>query len=167
VLYFGVRPTALVALLIIFVTLIWGALSQSFVSLEASRIICAWAAACAEILPGVVVRDIFFLHERGRYMGLYMIFFQGGPGLGVIAMGFIITAGGWRWALWVFPISRLFLMISSLSFSKVFFSGHSFSFCLKPNFRGWHKPRAHKPLRSGRLPTKIGLNSPSKTSPLR
>src|SRR5271170_5247705 len=117
-----------------FVTLIWGAVSQSFASLEASRIVCAWAAACSEILPGVVVRDLFFLHERGRYMGLYMIFFQGGPGAGVIAMGFIITAGGWRWALWVFPTLRPFIdPISSSSFSKVFYFVSFFSVCPKLN----------------------------------
>jgi len=52
-------------------------------------------------LPAIIVRDVFFLHERGYWMGVYMIFFQCFPGIGLIVSGFVITAGGWRWGFWV------------------------------------------------------------------
>lgn len=65
--------------------------------------------SCGEILPGIVVRDIFFLHERGSRMGLYMMFFQVVPTLGTIASGFLITAGGWRWHFWVLPFKGAFV----------------------------------------------------------
>ena len=99
--YLGLRPSALLAGLVTFVGCIWGAKSNSFKSLEASRIICTWGVSCAEILPGILVRDLFFLHERGKWMGYYMVFFQCLPGAGLIASGFLITARGWRWFFWV------------------------------------------------------------------
>jgi hypothetical protein len=99
--YIGVRPTALLATFILFVSCIWGGTSTHFKGFEAARIIGAWAVSCGEILPGIIVKDVFYLHERGAWMGLYMIFFQSLPALGLIASGFVITAGGFRWYFWV------------------------------------------------------------------
>jgi MFS family permease len=101
ILYLGVRPASLLACLIILACCIWGGLSTSLASLEASRIVATWAACLGEVLPGIIVRDIFFLHERGKWMGVYLIFFQSFPSLGVLIAGWIITAGGWRWYYWV------------------------------------------------------------------
>jgi MFS family permease len=99
--YFGVRPTALIAMALSFVTCIWSASTQSFRSLEAARVICSIAASCGEVLPALIVKDIFFLHERGRVMGFYLIFFQSMPSLGILTAGFVIAGAGWRWWLWV------------------------------------------------------------------
>jgi len=99
--YLGARPTAILAALITFVTSIWSAVATSFHSLEAARIICCWATSCGEVLPAIVVRDVFFLHERGGSMGLYMVFFQALPSLGNVLAGFCIQGAGWRWWLWV------------------------------------------------------------------
>jgi MFS family permease len=104
-LYFGVRPAALLASLIVLLSCVWGGASHNFQSLEASRVICAWAVSCGEILPGIIVKDIFFLHERGGSMGLYMIFFQCLPAVGVIISGFVISGKGWRWHFWVYPVT--------------------------------------------------------------
>jgi MFS family permease len=100
-LYFGTRPTMLSAMLLLFAALIWGATTHSFNSLEAARIIGSFATSCGEALPAIVVKDIFFLHERGWWMGVYMVFFQSLPSLFVVVSGFVITALGWRWHLWV------------------------------------------------------------------
>jgi MFS family permease len=100
-LYFGTRPTFLVASLLQFATLIWSADAKSFNSLVAARTICAFAASCGEGLPAVVVRDLYFLHERGRWMGIYMVFFQGMGNVGAIISGFVIGSIGWRWHFWV------------------------------------------------------------------
>jgi hypothetical protein len=36
-------------------------------------------------------------------MGVYMVFFQCLPNLGIIISGFTISGLGWRWHLWVAP----------------------------------------------------------------
>jgi hypothetical protein len=112
-----VRPTAIAAALLTFVTSIWSAVATSFHSLEAARIICCFATSCGEVLPAIVVRDIFFLHERGSSMGLYMIFFQALPSLGNVLAGFCIQGAGWRWWLWVTSSSFQFpeLMLQVLT----------------------------------------------------
>jgi MFS family permease len=99
--YLGVRPTALIALTFCFVTCIWSASTTSFRSLEAARVVCSIAASCGEVLPAIIVKDIFFLHERGRVMGFYLIFFQSMPSIGILMAGFVISGAGWRWWLWV------------------------------------------------------------------
>jgi MFS family permease len=91
----------------LFATCIWSALSHNWDSFVAARIICAFAGSCGEALPATVVKDLFFLHERGRWMGIYMFFFQAALQFGGIASAFIITAKGWRWLFWV----RLFFVL--------------------------------------------------------
>jgi MFS family permease len=100
-LYVGVRPSALLATLIVLICCIWGGASHSFGSLEASRIIGATASTAGEVLPAIILKDVFYLHERGGYMGLYMVLFQSSPTIGLLASGFLISAAGWRWYFWV------------------------------------------------------------------
>jgi hypothetical protein len=61
-------------------------------------------------------------------MGLYMIFFQSLPAVGLIASGFVITGGGFRWYFWVFSPNVIvangkFLTIVSavIFFGMIFF----------------------------------------------
>jgi len=101
VLYFGVRPVAILGPLVLFVTSFWSAGAHNIASLEASRVLSGWAMSCPEILTGIIVRDIFFLHERGIRTGIWVMFFQALPGLANVASGFLITHAGWRWHFWV------------------------------------------------------------------
>jgi MFS family permease len=94
------------AMLLFFATLIWGATTHNFRSLEASRIIGSFATSCGEAVPAIVVKDIFFLHERGWWMGVYMVFFQCLPSLFIVISGFVIEGLGWRWHFWVTLCSR-------------------------------------------------------------
>ena len=89
------------SLLLFFACLIWGATTHSFHGLEASRVIGTFALSCGEAVPAIVVKDIFFLHERGWWMGVYMVFFQCLPSLLVVVSGFTISGLGWRWHFWV------------------------------------------------------------------
>jgi MFS family permease len=99
--YFGTRPTFLVAATGLFVTTIWSAVAQSFASLEASRILCAFCAGAGEALPATVVQHLFFLHQRGLWLGIYTFLLSTGSSIGVFISGFVITSWGWRWHFWV------------------------------------------------------------------
>ncbi|RFU30522.1 hypothetical protein B7463_g5829, partial [Scytalidium lignicola] len=49
-----------------------------------------------------VVADMYFMHERGRYTGYYVLFLQNGAHLAALIGGFVARAWGWRWCFW-FP----------------------------------------------------------------
>jgi len=100
-LYFGKRPVFLFASLLAFAGTIWCAEAKSFFSLRGGRIISAIAFAACESLSAALEADLFFLHERGWWMGVYLIGLFGGVSLGGLISGFIINALGWRWHFWV------------------------------------------------------------------
>jgi MFS family permease len=88
-----------------FLTTIWRAKATSFHSVEAASILNAFFSAAGEALPAAVVSQLFFLHERGLWMGIYMGLISGGSAVGAIVSGFAITAWGWRWHFWVISYS--------------------------------------------------------------
>jgi MFS family permease len=87
-----------------FGAVIWSAKATSFSSLVAARVICAFAASCTEGLASAINADLFFLHERGKWMGFYIVGLDLGPVLGSLISGFIVQSLGWRWHLWVCPV---------------------------------------------------------------
>lgn len=69
---FGRRPTSIVFGILIFLTCIWEALATSHRSLLAARACNGIAAATSESIMVQIVADMFFLHERGTWMGVYL-----------------------------------------------------------------------------------------------
>jgi MFS family permease len=58
------------------------------------------------------IADVFFLHERGLYNGIWIATLQTGSFLAPIICGPVIQAMGWRWAFWVMCIfSGVFLAL--------------------------------------------------------
>ncbi|KAK0734733.1 major facilitator superfamily domain-containing protein [Lasiosphaeria miniovina] len=113
--YFGKRPVFVAASGLLCVCYIWGALAGSFRSLLWSNIVGAFAGASTEALGASIVNDLFFLHERGAKMGLYMNFISGGNTLGPLVCGFVITALSWRWHKWIS------LILTAINFLTVMF----------------------------------------------
>lgn len=92
-----------------FAATIWCAEAHSWQSLKAARVVSAFAFAACESLSAAIEADLFFLHERGWWMGVYLTGLFGGVSLGGLISGFIINALGWRWHFWVLPtIPHLF-----------------------------------------------------------
>lgn len=98
--YIGRRPVFVFTSFALFATLVWCAVAQSFKSLVAARVLGSFVSASTEGLAMVIVADIFFLHERGWWMG-YCLFFQTNGAILTIGSGFLIMAKGWRWLFWV------------------------------------------------------------------
>ncbi|KAK0267211.1 hypothetical protein LTR35_016486 [Friedmanniomyces endolithicus] len=99
--YFGKRPVFVFASLLLCVCYLWGALSKSFESLFWSNIIAAFAGSSSEALGAAIVNDLYFLHERGNFLGIYMNAIAGGNTVGPLICGFIITSLDWRWHKWI------------------------------------------------------------------
>jgi MFS family permease len=99
--YFGRRPVYIFTSFFFFGAVIWSASTHNFNSFIASRVFMAFMGSSTEALAAAVVPDLFFLHERGWWMGVYTFFLTAGAALGAIISGFVITALGWRWSFWV------------------------------------------------------------------
>jgi MFS family permease len=63
-------------------------------------------AAANESIMGVVVADIYFLHERGSYVGAYFWCYFMGLFVGPIISGTIANDITWRWFFWVCTIAQ-------------------------------------------------------------
>ncbi|KAK3694499.1 major facilitator superfamily domain-containing protein [Podospora appendiculata] len=113
--YFGKRPVFVFASGLLCVCYIWGAVATSFRSLLWSNIIAAFAGSSTEALGASIVNDLYFLHERGAKMGLYMSFISGGNSIGPLVCGFVITGLSWRWHKWIAVI------LTALTFLTVVF----------------------------------------------
>ncbi|PSN63239.1 MFS general substrate transporter [Corynespora cassiicola Philippines] len=99
--YFGKRPVFVFASLLLCLCYIWGAVAASFESLLWSNIIAAFAGSSTEALGAAIVNDLYFLHERGQKMGIYMNAIAGGNTLGPLICGFVVEGLGWRWHKWI------------------------------------------------------------------
>lgn len=69
---FGRRITLLICSLLSFGSCIWQATATSYTSFLGARILAGTGASANESIMNIVVTDMFFLHERGRYVGLYL-----------------------------------------------------------------------------------------------
>jgi MFS family permease len=52
--------------------LIWSATANSYGSFLGARILTGTGASANESIMNVVVADMYFLHERGKYVGSYL-----------------------------------------------------------------------------------------------
>ncbi|GAB1310609.1 MFS general substrate transporter [Madurella fahalii] len=99
--YFGKRPVFVVSSGLLCACFVWGAAATTFESLLWSNIVAAFAGSSTEALGASIVNDLYFLHERGAKMGVYMNFISGGNTLGPLICGFVITGLSWRWHKWI------------------------------------------------------------------
>lgn len=62
----------LVCCLITLVSDIWMAASPSYASFMASRVVNGFGTGANETMLPLIITDMFFLHQRGRYVGIYL-----------------------------------------------------------------------------------------------
>lgn len=98
---FGRRPISIVFGCGVILTNIWQALATSHSSLLAARALNGVVAATSETIMVQVIADMFFLHERGFWMGTYFTFYFSGAFLGPIMSGNIAALHGWRSFFWL------------------------------------------------------------------
>ena len=98
----GKRPVLVCSTLIFFVSSIWSAVAKDWGSLFGARIVQGFGASCSEALGPAIVADLYFLHERGLFIGLYTFMIAIGSSLGGVFAGLIANANpDWRWVFWM------------------------------------------------------------------
>ncbi|KAF2220788.1 major facilitator superfamily domain-containing protein [Elsinoe ampelina] len=98
---YGRRPMYIISFTGYAVCALWSGLSKSYESELASRIILGFFAGSAECIAPLTISDIFFLHERGFYMGMYTVALSLGVSGGVIISGLITINLSWRYIYYV------------------------------------------------------------------
>ncbi|CAO2648198.1 Nn.00g074650.m01.CDS01 [Neocucurbitaria sp. VM-36] len=98
---FGRRAISLVFSVLIMLTCIWQALATSHRSLLAARAVNGLVCATSESIPVQMIADVFFLHERGLWTGVYFTGYFMGAFLGPVMAGFIAAHHGWQSFFWL------------------------------------------------------------------
>lgn len=98
----GKRPVLVICVTIFFASSIWSAVAKDWGSLLGARIIQGFGASVVEGLGPTVVGDLFFVHERGLWMGLYIWVFSCGSSMSGFFAGLVANANpDWRWVNWM------------------------------------------------------------------
>lgn len=111
---FGRRPILLWSLIISLVANVGCAKSPSYATMAICRAIVAIGASPAAAIGAGMVQEVFFKHQRGRYMGIWTVFVTLGVPIGPLIFGFVAFRAGYRWIYWVLAIVSLWLIEPSL-----------------------------------------------------
>ncbi|KAJ3573898.1 hypothetical protein NPX13_g4540 [Xylaria arbuscula] len=94
---YGRRPLIVIASLLAGITNIVAAYSPSWTGILVTRVFNGIATGCLTALGPPIICDVYFLHERGFYMGVWAWFINNGPHVAPLLGGPIAQNIGWRW----------------------------------------------------------------------
>ncbi|KAI1110440.1 MFS general substrate transporter [Nemania sp. NC0429] len=94
---FGRRPLMLAAAVVSGVTNVAAAYSPTWAGILVTRVFNGIATGCLTALGPPVICDVYFLHERGFYMGIWALFVNNGVHVAPLLGGPIAQKLGWRW----------------------------------------------------------------------
>lgn len=96
---YGRRGVYLLTMLLTIPMMAWTAYSSSAGEWFAHRVLIGIIVSPIESLCEVTVFDLFFAHNRGTYMGLYVFILFGSNFLAPLVAGWFNDAYGWRWTM--------------------------------------------------------------------
>lgn len=96
---YGRRGVYLLTMLLTIPIMTWTAYSSSAGVWFAHRVLIGAIVSPIESLCEVTVFDLFFAHNRGTYMGLYVAILFGSNFLAPLVAGWFNDAYGWRWTM--------------------------------------------------------------------
>ncbi|EJD51127.1 MFS general substrate transporter [Auricularia subglabra TFB-10046 SS5] len=140
---YGRRPVYLFSSLLTAASALGSARAKTYGTLVLARLEVfngvGFSAALA--LGAGMVTDVFFLHERGRAMGIFTVFLTNGAHLSPIPGGFIAESVGWRWCFYLSSILHgimFVLMLAALPETLFFREGATLKEeTLASRFRLW------------------------------
>jgi MFS family permease len=113
---YGRRITYLICLTLGVGGAIWMARVQNVDDSIFSQLFVGASEACAEANVQLSLSEIFFQHQRGTVLGIYVLSTSIGTYLGPLIGGFVADRLGWRWIGWFSVI------ISSVTIIFVYFT---------------------------------------------
>jgi multidrug resistance protein len=147
---YGRRPIYIVGIIGSLAAAIGCGLSRRYEILIILRALNGLFAGAAIGLGTVVCCDIFYAHQRGLYLGLYMVFHMIGGQLGPTAGGFIFRKVNWHWCFYIPAIIAAALLIPLiLAFPETLYS-RSVECLKQPRMSEYQKERLRKKRRESR-----------------
>ncbi|KAI1019937.1 hypothetical protein LB503_006097 [Fusarium chuoi] len=102
----GRRIIFVLTSVLLVVSNIWAAASQGYESLLAARVFQGLAMGpCFSLAGTSCVNDVFFLHQRGRRVGLWNFAVIVSVNIAPVISGYLIVDMGWRWAFWFLAVA--------------------------------------------------------------
>ncbi|KAH8802957.1 major facilitator superfamily domain-containing protein [Xylogone sp. PMI_703] len=98
---YGRRPVYIFVSIIGIVAGAGSAISKTWGTLIVSRFFVGVGLAPGLAIGAAAVSDMFFMHERGKYMGIYVIAVTNGAHIAALCGGFTAQQLSWRWSYWV------------------------------------------------------------------
>ncbi|KAJ2993450.1 hypothetical protein NUW58_g1843 [Xylaria curta] len=103
---FGRRPILLVSLVGSLVANVGCAKSPSYSTMALCRAIVAFAISPAAAIGSGMVQEMFFRHQRARYLGIWTVFVTLGVPVAPFIFGFVALRVGYRWIYWILAITN-------------------------------------------------------------
>ncbi|CAK7235294.1 hypothetical protein SBRCBS47491_009244 [Sporothrix bragantina] len=103
---YGCRPVFLISLFCSMICNIGCGLSHSYAAMCATRALVAFFISPAASIGSGVVSDMFFKHQRGRYMGAWTTMVTLGVPIAPFIFGFAVDRVGYRWIYWTLAITN-------------------------------------------------------------
>ncbi|OQV05082.1 hypothetical protein CLAIMM_09875 [Cladophialophora immunda] len=101
---YGKRPCLLFSTTCALAGTLWGGAANSYGSLLGARVVQGLGVAMFESVMFSVVGDLYYVHERGSRMSIYVTANSGIANLPAMLAGQITTDLGWRWVFWLLAI---------------------------------------------------------------
>ncbi|KAI1428148.1 major facilitator superfamily domain-containing protein, partial [Xylaria sp. FL1777] len=108
---FGRRPILLASLIISLVANVGCAKSPSYATMALCRAIVAVGISPAAAIGSGMVQEMFFKHQRGRYIGIWTVFVTLGVPVAPFIFGFVALRVGYRWIYWTLAITNAVQLI--------------------------------------------------------
>ncbi|KAK0383921.1 hypothetical protein NLU13_8012 [Sarocladium strictum] len=96
---YGRRGVYLVTMFLTVPVMVWTSYSKTSGEWIAHRVLIGIIVSPIESLCEVTVYDLFFAHNRGTFMGLYVFVLFGSNFLAPLVAGWFNDAYGWRWTM--------------------------------------------------------------------
>ncbi|KAK6197763.1 hypothetical protein LQW54_010601 [Pestalotiopsis sp. IQ-011] len=107
---YGRRPVYILGGLVAAATNIGAGRCSLWAGLMATRVFNGVGAGSPVAIGAATICDMYFLHERGFYMGIFSFFLVNGPHVASLLGGFIAQNLGWRWSFLI-PVSLVCLPV--------------------------------------------------------
>lgn len=93
----GRRPIVVASSLLAAATNIIAGYCTTWAGIVVTRAVNGFAVGATVALGPAVICDMYFLHERGFYMGIFALFLNNGPHIAPLIGGYVTGSLGWRY----------------------------------------------------------------------
>ncbi|RJE18032.1 MFS transporter, partial [Aspergillus sclerotialis] len=125
---FGRKIVYILSLVFVMASGIWGGFYEGTGQYYVMEIVNGIGTSAYQALIQLTIFDMFFAHERGRMVAVYIFWQQLGSILGLILGGYISDGIGWRWCQPIVAIACAILIIFFLfTFDDTMFPRYRFT----------------------------------------